>query len=154
MQSCKSPNEARSSRRSQRGSSTVEFAIVMAVALPIVFGIIECGRALYTYHLVTNAARLGTRYAIVRGSSCGAPGCPAAPSDIQTYLRSVSPGIDQNAMTVATTWSGTASCASAPYQGAGCLVTVQVQYPFQFLTPYLPSTTLNLTSTSQMIISQ
>ncbi|TAM59452.1 pilus assembly protein [bacterium] len=150
MPSCKSRN--RSPRRGQRGSGTIEFALVAAVALAVVFGIIECGRALYTYHLVTNAARLGTRYAIVRGSACRLPGCPATSDQIQAYVRSVSPGIDQNALTVTATWSGSTLCSGT--QGAGCLVTVQVQYPFQFLTPYFPTATWNIASTSQMVISQ
>ena len=61
----------------ERGSALVEFAIASTVALTLIFGIVDFGRGLYTYHLVSNAARAGSRYAIVRGSACTVAGCPA-----------------------------------------------------------------------------
>ena len=57
----------------QRGSSMVEFVIAAMLLMLFVFGIIDFGRALYTYHAVSDAARLGSRFAIVRGSKCIAP---------------------------------------------------------------------------------
>ena len=55
------------SQRMERGSTLVEFALVLIVLMVMMFGIIDFARALYTYHFVANVAREGTRYAIVRG---------------------------------------------------------------------------------------
>ena len=132
--------------RSERGSALVEFAIASTVTLTMIFGIIDFGRGLYTYHLVANAARAGSRYAIVRGSTCAVAGCPATSSSIQTYVRGLAPGIDPNSLAVTTTWPG----GNAPGQP----VTVSVTYPFKLIVSILPSFTMPMTSASTMVISQ
>jgi Flp pilus assembly protein TadG len=139
--------------RGERGSALVEFAVAATATLTLTLGIIDCGRALYTYHLVSNGARLATRYAIVRGSNCSVAGCPATSTSIQTYVRSVSPGISQSQLTVVTSYPtvGSACTGSAT---AGCPVRIQVSYPFKFIVSLLPSFTMNMTSASQMVISQ
>jgi Flp pilus assembly protein TadG len=142
------------SGEAERGSAMVEFAIASTVALTLIFGIIDFGRALYTYHLVSNAARLGSRYAMVRGSACAASGCPTDANQIQTYVRSLAPGVDPSVLAVATSWSPTPGCVSAGNNGQGCLVTVQVTYPFSFIVPLMPNLKLPLTSASTMVISQ
>ena len=48
----------------------VEMALSMIILLTILFGLIEMCLALYTYHFVSDAAREGSRYAIVHGSTC------------------------------------------------------------------------------------
>jgi Flp pilus assembly protein TadG len=137
---------------SERGSALVEFAIASTVALTMIFGIIDFGRGLYTYHLVTNAARAGSRYAIVHGSACAVTGCPASSDDIQTYVRGLAPGIDPNSLAVTTTWPG--GCIGANTNGPGCPVTVTVTYPFRFIVPLLPRFTMSMSSASTMSISQ
>jgi Flp pilus assembly protein TadG len=52
------------------GSNVVKMAVVSPVLFAMLFGIVEISLALYTYNYVSDAAREGTRYAIVRGSSC------------------------------------------------------------------------------------
>jgi hypothetical protein len=52
-------------RRSQRGASLVEFAIVFAfVLVPLLFGLWEFGRIFDAWLVTTNAAREGARYAV------------------------------------------------------------------------------------------
>lgn len=138
----------------QRGSSMVEFVIAATLLMLFVFGIVEFGRALYTYHAVSDAARLGTRFAIVRGSKCIAPSCPAQAADVQTYVRAQAPLIDQSAMTVTTTWPGGGAGCPVGVPNPGCLVVVNVAYPFDFAVPFLSGVPLNMTSTSQMVISR
>lgn len=151
-----------------RGQVLAEFALISVAALMIIFGIIDFGRAFYTYHLVSNAARLGTRYAIVRGStSCTG----ATPDPLLSYVSGQAPGIDSSKMTVTTVCTNTPGLAhpctstAAPFSGAGCLVTVTVTYPFTFVIPLLslsnilshsPGTLLKpaMTSTSAMVISK
>jgi hypothetical protein len=108
---------------------------------------------LYTYHYLSFAARIGSRYAIVRGSACdnsnGMPDCPNVTSaQIQSYVRGVHyAGIDSTLTAVTVTWpNGT--------DNPGDPVNVTVQYPFAFSVPFLPSTTVNMHSTSQVVISQ
>lgn len=139
---------------SERGSAIVEFAIATTCSLTMLFAIIDFGRAVYTYHLVSNGARSATRYAIVRGSSCTATGCPATPATVQTYVRGLAPGINPNALTADTTWATSTGCSGAPFKGPGCLVTVTVRYNFTFLVPLLPSFTMPMASTSEMVMSQ
>jgi len=143
-----------SGAHAERGSALVEFAIASTVALTMIFGIVDFGRGLYTFHLVSNAARAGSRYAIVRGSACAVAGCPATSDQIQTYVRGLAPGIDPNSLTVTTTWPGGTNCNAASTQNPGCPVTVSVTYPFAFLVRLMPRFSMPMSSSSTMIISQ
>lgn len=142
------------------GSSVVETALAAMILLMLVFGIIETSMALYAYHFTSEAAREATRYAMVRGSSCNSSNsaCPAKASDIETFVRSqLYPGINPSAITVTTTWPTTgASCtpSSSPCNNAGNLVAVTVQYEFLWSVPFVPSRTLEMSSSSEMVISQ
>ena len=53
------------------GSAIMETAMSTVIFLTFLFGIFETGFALYTYFLISEAAREATRYAIVRGSTAG-----------------------------------------------------------------------------------
>ncbi|MGA8043326.1 MAG: TadE/TadG family type IV pilus assembly protein [Terracidiphilus sp.] len=153
------------------GNAIVEMAIGISLFLMILIGIIEMGLALYTYNYISDAAREGSRWAIVRGSDCSTntPGldhCNAAQTDIQTYVQSLSyPGINSSNMTVtatwlqassppAATWSSCVATASEPCNQQGYQVRVTVTYPFPLSIPFWRSTTLTVGSTSGMVISQ
>ena len=151
------------SRRYERGNSLPETAIVMAVVLMLVFGIIDFGRAMYTYSFVANTARQGARWAIVRGSQCTLlDHCGALSADVQTYVRSLSVGItDPNSITATAAFPGNGpGCSGAVGTSGvknvpGCPVVVSVTYnSFKFILPYMPGPTISMSSTSQMIISQ
>jgi hypothetical protein len=144
----------------ERGSNLVEYGIVLALLLMMLFGLIDFGRALYAYHFVSDAAREGTRYAMVRGSTCNIqlPGCVPPPGypDIQTYLKNVPAGIDPAQLTVTPRWNpnSSASCPGPQIDTPGCVVEVQVSYNFNFMLPFLPRSTVVMQSSSQMVISQ
>lgn len=143
--------------RWQRGNSMAETAIVMTLLLALIFAILYFGRVLYTFHAVTNGARLGSRYAMVRGTSCTVADCPATVTSIQTYVRSQMPLIDQANMTVTTQWSASPSTNCVKTGGSatpGNKVCVTVLYPFTWQIPLVPSPTINITSTSIMIMAQ
>ena len=144
-------------RASERGSTTLESAVMISVLLVMLFGVIGFGNALYTYHFVSNTAREATRWASVRGHSCTG-GCEASSGDVNTYVQSLSTGIglDPTKVTTTTTWvapPGNLAICTSPSNSPGCVVQVQVQYSFQFLFPLLPSG-FTMQSTSQMVISQ
>ena len=150
----------RSSRpcvRSEDGSTLVEMALTMIILLMILFGLIEMCLALYTYHFVSDAAREGSRFAIVRGSACELPGyeCNATATQIQTYVQGLGfPGINPSNMTVTTTWSAYPGGAVCACNDPGDLVTVNVSYKFPLAIPFVPASTLAMSSTSSMVISQ
>ena len=52
-------------RRFQRGTTTVEFAIIGVLVMVVVFGVIEFGRALFVVNVLTEATRRGARMAAV-----------------------------------------------------------------------------------------
>ena len=139
-------------RHSQRGASLPETAIVIAALLALLFGIVDMARAVYTYSEVAELAREGARWAIVRGSQCKViDNCNAGQSQIQTYLQGRSPGLTTaSSIQVTAAWPG-ATCS--PKNAPGCPVAITVTYPFSFMTGILPSARFNMSSTSQMVIS-
>ena len=48
-----------------RGQSLVEFALILPVFLLMLMGLIDGGRAVYSYNTLSNAAREGARMAII-----------------------------------------------------------------------------------------
>jgi len=161
----------RSRLSGEEGSALVETAIACTILLAVLLGVFDMSLAAYTVHSVSEGAREATRYAIVRGSNCvNLSACGASNSDIQTFVRSLGyPGVKAAKLTTATTWYNVSmdttktppsavvtSCGTSP---GGCnlpgnQVQVQVSYAFSFSLPYYGSKTLNLTSTSAMVISQ
>jgi len=146
--------------RGEQGSALVEIALASIILFSMVFGILQFSIGHYIYHYVTEAAAEGTRYAMVRGSSCSGFGsaCPATATDVQTYVRGLAfPVLDPNAMTVTTTWPTTGpACtpSSNPCNNPGNLVHVTVTYNFRVGIPFLPVVTPAIRASSQMVISQ
>jgi Flp pilus assembly protein TadG len=142
------------------GQSVVETAISAMGVLGLFFGVMEMSLALYTYHYVSEAARQATRYAMVRGSSCSgfASACPAAATDVQNFVQGLDfPGVVPANVAVTTTWPTTGSActpSSLPCNNPGNVVNVKVVYSFPVTIPFVPNSTLSLSSTSQMVISQ
>ena len=157
-------------KNAERGSTMVEFALVCTFFLVMLFGIIDFGRALYTYHFLSNAARTATRWAAVNGANCSGDGScngtapmnngPASQDDVQNYVRSITPpGIDSSQVTVTAcgVTGGGGKCADSPpgctLNESGCMVQVNVSYTFNFLVPLVRRAALPMTSTSEMMIS-
>jgi Flp pilus assembly protein TadG len=173
-----------SSTEKERGSTLLEFALVVVLFFTFFFGIIDFARALFAYHFISNAAREGTRYAIVRGTSCTGPAsfeCNITPTQIQNYVTSITPsGINSSSVIVDSDpsfiWPGTGpgtgtnggcNTSNNLNNNPGCFVQVKVQYGFNFIFPFMPSGTctvgsggqavtanLCMSSTSEMVISQ
>ena len=152
----------------EEGSAIMETAMSSIILLTFMFGVMEAGFALYSYHFISEAAREGTRYAIVRGASAGSPpgsscasysssSCKASGADIQNYVKNIGfPGINPNNMTVivanAGFPTGVTCTPSASCNNPGNLVTVTVQYSFPLNVPFIPARTYTMSSTSAMII--
>jgi Flp pilus assembly protein TadG len=148
------------SEKYEDGQALVETALSIVILLTFLFGIFEVSLAAYTYHFLSEAAREGTRYAIVRGNTCtGFPSaCPATTAQIKSYVLGLNyPGIDSSKMAVNVNNyafpAGTTCSPSASCNNAGNEVQVQVQYAFPFAVPFVPSSTINMSSTSEMVIA-
>lgn len=116
-------------RRSERGANLLEMALVTPVLLLLLAGVIDLGRAFYTYIIIANSAREGARLAarlpcypenptqrtLARDAIINAAIAEAANSGVQLYPGNVS--IDPNPAT---------SCA-----GAGNPIRVTVSYQYQ-----------------------
>jgi Flp pilus assembly protein TadG len=156
-------------QREDAGSELVEFALSCTVLLMLVFSISECSLALYANHFVSYAASQGARYAMVRGTTwttgCSSktpalPTCLASSDNVQAYIRSIAPGgITSTSITASATYSlpnngssCTGSCCATP--SPGCIVQVQVTYPFNLQMPFIPITAVHLTSTAAVAIEQ
>ena len=113
--------------KDQRGVQAVEFAILLPVLLLLVFGIIDFGRAYFSWMIITNGAREGARAAAV-----GKP-ADAVAANVQNAVG----GLYVTALQ-------TGSCSSVS-EGVLCItgtnvgglsdqpVTVRVRYNFSFI---------------------
>jgi Flp pilus assembly protein TadG len=109
----------------RRGAALLEFALLLSLLLILLFGIIDFGRVLFTANNLTAAAREGARYAAVLNDPMGNEAA------IQQRVAShMSPfgSAPVNPSQVQVTFNSTA--------GALQSITVQVNYPFNWLTPF------------------
>jgi len=58
-----------SKQHKRRGAAVVEMALILPIFFAVVLGIIEFGRAMMVGQMVTNAAREGSRMAILNGTT-------------------------------------------------------------------------------------
>ncbi|MCV0402533.1 MAG: pilus assembly protein [Chloroflexi bacterium] len=66
-------------RRSSRGQTLVEFALVLPILVGMLIGAFDLGRVVLANDLVANAAREAARYAVVHGGS-KFNSCPTGPA--------------------------------------------------------------------------
>jgi hypothetical protein len=139
----------------------------------MLFAISGFGHALFAYHFVNEAAKEATRYAAVRGSTCsndlsclasnsasGTAG-PTTAADVLKYVQSIAPqSIDATKVTVVVCGVPGVNCAAstpttctATPNFPGCTVEVQVKYTYNFILPLVHTNPVNMSSTSDMVIS-
>lgn len=127
----------------QRGAAMLEFGLALLVFMAALYGIMEFGRIVASYNILSGAAREGVRYASVHGSASGSE---ASKSDIQTVVRNWAIGLDTNSVAVDTSW--------APGNGPGGKVKVKASYTVTPFTGLILKNGITLQSSSQMSISQ
>jgi Flp pilus assembly protein TadG len=130
-------------KHSQRGASLLEFGLAFLIFFSALYGIMEFGRIVASYNILSGAAREGVRYASVHGSASGAA---ATASDVQTVVRNWAIGLDTSAVAVDTTWN--------PGNGPGSKVKVKASYTLTPFTGLILTNGITLQSSSQMSISQ
>ena len=127
----------------RRGSTLVESALVFGLFVQIVFGIMEASRFMYFYNWIAYAAREGTRYACVRGSSSSHP---ATAADVRTFVMNQAVTYDSANVTVSTKWN--------PNNNAGSAVDVEVDYSYHPLIGFIFPKAFTIKAKSEMVISQ
>jgi Flp pilus assembly protein TadG len=128
------------SQKRFRGQAMVEFAIVSTIFFSLIFGIIEGGRLLFTFHQVNHAAREGARYAVAHGSVNGNAGL----ADIEAHIASTTVGLSQSSVTVQMSTPN----GNTPRQP----VTVAVSYDFQpVVSLVFGSNPITITADSTML---
>lgn len=165
----------------EEGANLVESAIAMVVFLPLLIGALEFSLVFYAYHDVTDAARVGARWAMVRGvKSCSnTPGlhnasgqapytCPsgATAADIRSYVQGLGyPGLVPTTLQVNVSWlkasAGQSPSTTNPNSwtvastaAQGNQVQVNVEYDYPVAIGFWRATTIPLKSTATEIISQ
>jgi hypothetical protein len=127
--------------RNHRGQALVEFALVALLLVMLLVGIVDVSRLILTYTTIANAARAGTRYAIVHGSDNSSP-CNVT-TYIKGYLSAASMNIAHPPLTIAAP-----ACGSA----AGTIITTTVTYTYTPLITYFFPTSISLSSTSEGVV--
>lgn len=125
--------------RSYRGQAMVEFAFVLPLLILMLVGILDLGRAVFAYNSVSNAARSATRVAIVNQH----------PDAIE--LAAVNEAVGLTPVEVTVTHD-----ATCPTVQRGCVVTVEVEHPWEAVTPILGSIVgpITLSSDAKMPIER
>ena len=104
--------------RQFRGQSLVEFALVAPLFFMLLFGVMEFGRLVFTWHEVENGTREGMRLAVVRGAESGDP---ATCGDVQDEFEAQTFGL-----------SGPLSVSCSGVGGVrGSTVTVSATYSYE-----------------------
>ena len=130
-------------KHGQRGSALLEFGLAFLVFFFVVYGIMEFGRIVASYNIISGAAREGVRYAMVHGSASGSP---ASASDVQAVVRNWAIGLDTSSVVVTTTWN--------PRNAPGSQVNVKASYTVTPFTSLILQKGITVQSSSQMTISQ
>ena len=132
-------------RPHRKGQELTEFALIATVFLLFSFGVMDAGSAVYCYNAVSSTAREASRYAIVHSPT--SPN-PATSAQIRQVVLNYTAGMNPDQVTVNSSWPADSNLPTK--QDAQ----VQVTYQYQLSIPFLKAVTLNLTSTSRVLVSQ
>ena len=130
--------------RRARGAFAVEFALVLTVAILLLFGGFDVCRLLWTKTSVAQMAREGSRYASVRGNSTATPA--QTTSATTAYVQSIAAGLPNPQITIS--WT---QASGGDRNAPGDLVTVRVSQAFNW--HFAPLADTVLVSQSSRIIS-
>lgn len=135
----------------EQGQALVEAALTLPIICAFMFTMIEICLLFYSYCMISESARQGTRYAIVHGTSCqtaASTSCTTTTAAINSYVQNLGwPNLGGGTLTANTTLG---SGDLAPSH----TVTVTVSYSFPVNLPFVPQGSVGLNSSSTMMILQ
>jgi Flp pilus assembly protein TadG len=137
----------RGGRRSARGQSLVEFALVIPIIVLLVAAFVEIGRAVFAYNTIANAARQGARVAAVNQlddvTDCDASRPVEDPFEPHWSIRGCvmvaasTLGIDTDNVTIAYDAPPATTLSCDPVVRVGCIAAVTVTYDYSVSTPFV-----------------
>jgi Flp pilus assembly protein TadG len=155
-------------RGRRRGQSLVEFALSLSLFLLLVMGVVDLGRGIFTYNMLSEAAREGARTGIADASTYATSQAARTAMCTEAINRVQAPGVASN--------SGCSSIADNSATAFGTLtVTVHwgtpgstsdldkttLSYAFTPITPLIDEainiangSSITLNATSQMYVEQ
>jgi len=148
--------QSRDAAGSEGGSALIETAVSLPVLFVLLFCFMEVCLVFYSYDMISESAREGTRYAMFLSSTCtnsSGASCTATAAQVNSYVSGLGwPNLAGGTMTASTTYK-------TPAGGAGTnivsdFVVVQITYVFPITMPFVPKNSITLKSMSQMIIVQ
>ncbi len=140
-----------SERRRGRGQTLVEFAMVMPIIVLVVLGLVDLGRAVYSYNTLAQSARHAARTAIVNQDEtavrdqaiASAPTLGLTASNVDVCFKSA---------TSTQTDCSSPSSDNCPQSARvlGCLALVRTHMSYQPMTPVISFiwSSISLSSTS------
>ena len=136
-------------RARHSGQAMAEFALSTFVFFLLLFGILEMGVVIYRYISVGVAAREAARYAIIHSpNSSNAPCAVTNCADVRNVAVNYAPFLKASDVTV--TFQEDTILKLATQQDA----VVTITYNYTQNIPFMSAVKLNLTSSSQMLVSQ
>lgn len=119
--------------RAESGQALAEMAMVIPALLLLVFGIVEFGAAWRSYQVVTNAAREGSRRAVMARAGLVDPSEPAVLRIVEDVM--TSGGLDFQEDYVTFSCDGVEGSLCEDVRGAAEEVRIDYPYDFVFVGP-------------------
>jgi Flp pilus assembly protein TadG len=146
------------SANTSSGQALVEVALVLPVFILLLFGLVDAGRAIYTWNALSQAAQEGARLAAVQagwigitGTNCTIPmpditpapttPCPASLADLNSRVLLA---VNRETAEFGPLTSSSVTLTCSPACSTGDTVTVKVGYTFTALTPVIGQVFNNL----------
>ena len=119
----------RSRLHTERGAALIEAAVTIPLLLALSTGVFEFGRAFQTWQVLTNAAREGTRMAVVPN---------ALPADVSTRVRTyMQDGQLANFAQASVAVNRAATLTAGAVAVSASQVTIDYPYQFMVLQPVM-----------------
>jgi len=139
--------------RNNKGQSLVEMALVCMIFFFLLFGILEFGRALYTYNTIVQNTRAAARWAVVNVLDNSDAADITSTKNIVLYGSPTGSGtpalIGMTAAMVNVSVNPLEVDTSTPPKPISQKISVSVSgYPFQFIIPLAPNITIPAFETS------
>jgi Flp pilus assembly protein TadG len=120
------------------GAAAAEFAIVISVLVTILFGLIECGRLLWTQSTLTYAVQQAARYYAVQSAAAGSD---IAPSTVTAYAVTQAVGLNVSSSAFTAVKAACGQSSATNYQVSGA-------FTFQFVPTGLLPASSNLSTSA------
>ncbi|MGH2524821.1 MAG: TadE/TadG family type IV pilus assembly protein [Anaerolineales bacterium] len=140
------------SARRERGQSLVEFSLMGVFLTVLLVGVLDLGRAYFTYLALKDAASEGSFFGSVYPAciSTTDPAC-AAPNNVDYRIRNSAPSGGL------VSWTAADIQVDAPTPTPGEAITVTVTYQYPIITPFIGAIvggqTIQLSARSVAVIS-